>query len=198
MFFKTSPEKWLEHLMDQYIDIVQSIREVEEKPYSYLHYCLKRQLEVELLDLSTLVLNVLYKYNITDHADEIKAFRPGIPITLAKVMTIRHEEVRVSVEQLQLLRITRLSSIMSHPSSYRPDQKYIFDNFFHLFWTLPFFTVQDFWRLIARLLTYGSTRVPKNTYFVSTFFHVNPVNDLLNNEGNIYEHLKGTNICSYS
>jgi hypothetical protein len=190
MFFKTSPEKRLEHLMDQYIDIVHSIREVEEKPYSYLHYCLKRQLEVELLDLSTLVLSVVHKYNITDHADELKAFRQGIPVTLAKIMNIKHEDVRVSAEHLQLLRTTRLSSIMSSPSSYRPDQKYIFDSFFHLFWTLPFFTVQDFWRLIARLLIYGSARVPKNIYFVSTFFHTNPAHDLINNEGNIYEHLK--------
>jgi hypothetical protein len=184
---KPSAKSLFHTTLNQYQDIVSRIEELTSQEYSYVRFCVKRQLELELLDLTTILANV--SPNLSE-GTQLIIRNEKIPITLVDTTTfdysvyaLKHFDIHHLVTTLSSIKLTRIAS--SDPALFSRQQKYVFDTYFPKFARKPFMTVETFWQIINHVSnkpTYNPNIELPGRYY--SYYY----NNLVNNQGNLYDH----------
>ena len=175
--FKPSKKSLFKSAYDDYTQITNSINELLAKPYSYTRFCLKRQLELELIDLS-----IVMSHTDTDTPKDI--YRP---ITLIPTTHI----FRILISKRESLLISNvLNTLKRH--QFLPEnreqlyQSQIFDKLFPIFAKYPFMTIEIFWGLLnyQYMNNVTVTALPQSYFTREPYDSPAPTN----NQGDLYDY----------
>lgn len=191
--FKPSPSDLFRKSLTQHRQLVNQIEQLNTTPFSYTNFCIKRQIELELLDLSIILANTVSYVSATDRQAISDAKNWPITLDNQKVKPINslaHSLIPSKALLADLASINRalvLPENRQHISNY---QKTLYDTHFPQFAKLPFMSTEVFWRILNH--TYKN---PKEWYFkVPTFYYhhnhlsLTDTESFYSNQGDLYDY----------
>lgn len=188
---KPSPRNLFHKSLIQYRDLVDQIEQINTKPYSYTNFCVKRQIEIELLDLSIILANTVS--SVFSAEREIISHKDSWPITLVN-QTVKPLNYRSNTlnfyESLRsdLVYVRRALVLPQNRQAIADYQKFLYHTYFPEFAKYPFMSTEIFWRILNHIYTYPKTLRVKlpSSYYHRTYLSMEETKSFYSNQGELY------------